>query len=112
MLSFDDARDIVHGSVREVASETSFSADNTLSDLGISLPQFDNLISTIQSRTESKWSRIDSEKLGLAAHITISALTIALQLSGRKLCSNDMTPHEQPCCPYPTTCGECGKPVL
>jgi hypothetical protein len=111
MLSFDDAREIVHGSVREVASEASFSADDTLSNLGISPSKFDDLITTIQKHTSSKWSRIDDEKLNLTYNLTISALTIALQLSGRKLCSNASTPHEQPCCPYPTICGECGQPV-
>jgi len=118
MLTFDDARRIIEGSVGKIASRSSFSTDETLSSLGIdSEPAFHNLIHTIafdpESGASSLTAKVDLQDLvTLSVAATIKTLVDTLQLSARKLCSNPVNPHEQPCCPYPQICADCGAKVI
>jgi hypothetical protein len=118
MITFEDARQVVHNSVGKMASRSRFDPDDTLSDLGIqSQTDLHYLIQTIVLDPDvgaiSLSAKVEPDHFSaLALTTTVRTLVDALQLSARKLCSNSTSPHEQPCCPYPKICGDCGSPVL
>jgi hypothetical protein len=114
MLTLDDAQKIAHSSVGRMANRSLVHHEDTLSDLGIlSATDFQDLTNLIVVDLSSMSAKVEPEHLGaLAASVTVGALVNTLRLSARKLCSNSVNPHEQPCCPYPRICGSCGSPVL
>jgi hypothetical protein len=118
MLTFGDAHEIVQKSVGKIANRSFFSTDDSLSSLGIdSEAAFHNLAHTIafdpDSGAVSFAARVAVEHLGaFSPNTTIRALVNTVQLSARKLCSNPVNPHEQPCCPYPQDCEVCGAKVI
>jgi hypothetical protein len=118
MLTFADAHNIVQSSVRKLANRSALDTADTLASLGIdSESAFHVLIHTIafdpDSGASSFAAKVDVADLAaLSVRATIKSLVDTLQLSARKLCSNPVNPHEQPCCPYPQICGECGADVI
>jgi hypothetical protein len=118
MITFEDARRIVHGSVGKKTGRSSLQIEDTLLNLGIgSRTDLQDLIETIvhdpEVGTSALFTEVESNQfVNLALSATVLALVNTLQLSARKLCSNPTSPHEQPCCPYPKECGECGYKVL
>ena len=118
MITMEDAQRIVERSVGKITNRSLSGSGDTLSDLGIHSPTyFNDLVQTIVSDPDngapSLWAKVESQHLvTLSTIVTIGALVDALHLSATKLCSNPTSPHPQPCCPYPKTCGTCGSAVL
>jgi|SRR5262249_40189612 len=118
MITFEDAQQIVHSSVDKATKRSSLLIEDTLVDLGIeSQSDFQDLIQTIvddpDAGTKSLSAKVEPAHFGNLTHnVTVLTLINALQLSARKLCSNTTSAHEQPCCPYPKICAECGFKVL
>jgi hypothetical protein len=118
MITFEDAQRIAHGSVGKMTRRRSLQIEDTLADLGIqSRSDFQDLIQTIVNDREvgtmSLSAKVESEHfVNLTLNATVLTLVSALQISARKLCSNPVSPHEQPCCPYPKTCADCGFNVI
>jgi hypothetical protein len=117
MLTFEDATKVVHASVGKVSKSGYITQTHSLLDLGINSDQsLKLLVSTIKFDRDVGLSSIYSELpesvpsgfSGLDSGQTIVDLVHVVQLSARKLCPNG---HEQPCCPYPQTCGDCGAPI-
>jgi hypothetical protein len=117
MIDFQDARQIVDGSLRTIARRNRFDRGERLLDIGIkTAAEWDDLIQTIVSNptvgAPSRSIKVELVHFGaLDTTVNTGALIDALQLSARKLCSNPRSPHGQPCCPYPKTCAECGWAV-
>lgn len=126
MLNEAQALEVVRGSVRKALASKKKSnlelvpvESATLGGLGISDDSaLRNLAVTIVSDPNAGVPRLqhylDPNKLAnLSINTTIGDLKkLVLELSAGKLCSNPAKPHEQSCCPYPSTCPECGYPVL
>jgi hypothetical protein len=114
MLTLEDAQKIVHGSIGKMANRSLVHHDDALSDLGIfSAIDFQDLTGSIVGNLSSMSAKVEPEYLSaLAPSVTVGALVDTLRLSARKLCSNPVDPHEQPCCPYPRICATCKSPVL
>lgn len=117
MLTFGDAHEIVQKNIGKLVNRSFFSTNETLSSLGIDSPSaFETLIHAIafdpDSGVSSFAAKVDLEDLAtLSVGTTVSNLVNTLQFSAQKLCSNPVSPHVQPCCPYPKQCGECPYPV-
>jgi hypothetical protein len=118
MLRFEDARSAVHRSVQKVSPATvAFSDDTPLSGVGVgTMPEIWALIHMIVSDEDVGLPSVNAE-LGIVsfslidASATVGSLVKSFELSARKLCSNPVQGHPQPCCPYPSVCAQCNFPV-
>ena len=113
MISFQDADVIVQESIRTVSPISSIDSDTPLRDLGLDSTQSLDSLKAAIARRVSQAPSLDLQ-IGFPLHtgMVVRDLIHTLQLSTRKLCSNANFPHPQPCCPYPATCGICGRPVI
>jgi hypothetical protein len=117
MLTDIQAKEIVQGSVSKATGRQV--ATGSLRDAGINETELNVLIKTLVADPDSGVPRFEhyldpNDIIGqVDSTTTIEELTgKVLKLSAGKLCSNPNTPHDQTCCPYPTTCPQCGYAIL
>jgi hypothetical protein len=116
MISFKDADVIVQESIRAASPLSPIGAidSNTpLQDLGLSSSGSLDVLRVVLKEAVSRAVSLDLPIL-FAIHtgMVVRDVIHTLQLSARKLCSHPTDPHEQPCCPYPSVCAECGWKVV
>jgi hypothetical protein len=116
MLTGKQAQEIVADTLKNIGGGSP-SAPDTLADAGITGDMLDSVMATIVGNAQIGVARfqhrIDPDDVpALDTDMPIDALSDLVQrLAAGKLCSNSASPHPQTCCPYPTSCPQCGYPV-
>jgi len=116
MLTNSQAREIVESSLAKTTGGVT-PRGGSLRAAGFTDDKLKSLVITLVSDPTAGVARfqhvLDPNIVGdVGLDTTIEELTgKVLRLSAGKLCSNPTNPHDQTCCPYPTTCPVCGYPV-
>jgi hypothetical protein len=110
-ISHIDAGFVVRQNISSTAGMDAINEQTPLGALGLGSGA---AIAAFKTSIEETLNSASSFRLvtpiAITQHMTIGQVVGIVQLSARKLCSNPKTPHEQPCCPYPTVC-VCGWDV-
>ncbi len=129
MLTEAQAKEVVEGSLEDALgvtrSKLNLSPNTSFADIAaqksaVNAPQesLHQLLITLASNPSTGVGRfehyVDVNQLAsdLNLRTTVAQLIdLVSKTAVGKLCSNPTDPHEQTCCPYPSTCPKCGFPV-